>query len=138
MTAPIVSEGARALQAWTKGKPADEALAREGAREVIAECLRLREILRVMAEGGLGDGAMFELLRPTRSAPIRAVICCGSQSEGDLMGAVHAALREVFARYGADLGPLTPTACGTTAMDADEAARYRADMTAMGAEEAAR
>lgn len=113
------SESAKALQAWARGSGEASPAVREGAREVIDECRRLREILRVMAEGGLGDGVLFEMLRPTESAALRVVICCGSRDETTLVDAVYSALREVFSRYGADIDPTTEIATGTTAMDPD-------------------
>lgn len=116
-----VSEGARALQAWVRGKGEAGDLAREGAREVIDECRRLREILRVMAEGGLGEGVLFEMLRPTETAVLRMVICCGSRDEASLSDAVYSALREVLSRYGADIAPTEAGVTGTLAMDSEAA-----------------
>ena len=116
-----VSESALALEAWVKDGGEASPAARDGAREVIDEARQLRAILRSLAHGGLGEGAMFEMLRPTESAILRVVICCGSQNEGALTDAVYSALREVFARYGADVDMGTPTACGATAMDSEAA-----------------
>lgn len=118
----VVSENARALELWAKGGDVvPETPARDGALEVIEECRRLREILRVMSEGGLGDGVLFEMLRPTETAVLRMVICCGSRDEASLSDAVYSALREVLSRYGADIEPTEATVTGTLAMGVEAA-----------------
>jgi len=115
-----ISQGARALAAFAKGKlPVDLDLAREGAAEVIAEVRRLREILTTMQRGGLGEAALVEMLKPTKDATLRFVVCCASKDEEALARAVQGVMARVFARLGADLTPMDGTVTGTLAMDAE-------------------
>ena len=114
-----VSEGARALQAWVKGNGEASELAREGAREVIDECRRLREIQRVMQESALGEAAMVEVLRPTKEAALRFIVCCGSRDEEVLAKGIWDVLRRIFDRMGVDLVQGEAGVTGTLAMDAE-------------------
>lgn len=114
-----VSESARALQTWAKGKGDANELAREGAREVIDECRRLREILRVMSDGGLGEAAMVEFLRSTKESAVRFVVCCGSRDEEVLAKGMWTVLHGIFDRVGVELVQTEANVTGTLAMDAE-------------------
>jgi len=117
------SGAAKALSLWAQGKGEATEDAREGAREVIAECRRLREILRVMAEAGLGEGAMVEILRPRKESAINFVVCCGSRDERVLAEGIFAVMRAVFDAAGVDLVPTEGAVTGTLAMDDGEDGR---------------
>ena len=117
-----MSEGAKALARWARGKGEADELVREGAVEVIAENRRLREIHRVMQEGGLGEAAMVEILRPSKDGMIRFVVCCGSRDEAVLAQGVWDVARAFFDRMGVDLVKKEENITGTLAMDTPDAA----------------
>jgi len=71
---------------------------------MVDEARRLRAILATLARGGMGEGALVEFLRPTRTAPARVVVCCGSRDEQDLLGVVAAVVERVL---GAPVGEAT-------------------------------
>ncbi len=106
------SPGPEALAAWVRGRPCDEALAREGAREMFDETRRLRAILATLARGGLGEGALVEFLRPTRTTTATVVVCCGSRDEEHLLGVVAAVVERML---GAPVGEATQQ--GSVALD---------------------
>ena len=117
MTTANVSENAKALGKWARGQGEATEDVREGAREVIAECRRLREISAAMARAGLGEGALVEFLRPTKDSAIRFVVCCGSRDERVLAEGIFTVMRAVFDAAGVDLVPAVGEVTGTLAMD---------------------